>query len=107
MSIRHLRFDNSASVAFGSLTNSYVDLLALSDDVDILIIYNTTNAAVLLSIPSGIVSNAVVYKDIRMPASSSMAIDCRTNAKRICKGTIQVKYVSAPTSGEVTVTAVR
>lgn len=107
MSIRHLTFDNSASIAFGSITNTYANLLALADDTDILFIYNTTDAPILLSIPSGIASNVVVYKDIRFPASTSMAIDCRTNSKRICKGTIQVKYVSAPTSGEVTVTAAR
>lgn len=108
MSIRHLRFDDSATIGFAALTGTYADFLALSDDCDILFIFNTTNAPVLLSIPSGLVASAVVYKDIRFPASSSMAIDCRTNSKRIAKGTIQVKYASgAPTSGEVTVTAVR
>ncbi|OQB10451.1 MAG: hypothetical protein BWY21_00372 [Parcubacteria group bacterium ADurb.Bin216] len=103
MSIKHLQFDNSATIAFGSITNTYQNLLALSDDTDILFIANTTNAPMLFSIPSGYNS----YKDIRMPASTSMSIDCRSNSKRIAKGTIQIKYVSAPTSGEVTITAAR
>jgi hypothetical protein len=104
MAIKHLQFDNSATIAFGSITASYATLLSLSDDADMLFVFNTTNAAILLSIPSG----AGASKDIRFPASSSMAIDCRTNSKRIAKGIIQIKYASgAPTSGEVTVTACR
>lgn len=111
MSLKHLSFDDSATVAFGSITASYVNLLALSDDTDILFVFNTTDAPILLSIPSGLTSlrpPTIVYKNIRFPSSSSIAIDCRTNDKRIAKGTIQVKYASgAPTSGEVTITAVR
>lgn len=55
MSIKHLRFDDSAFVLFGSITASYVNLLALSDDIDILFVVNSTDAAVYLSIPSGVV----------------------------------------------------
>jgi hypothetical protein len=75
----------------------------MSDDADFIFVYNTTDAAILLSIPNGAGSS----KNIRYPASSSMAIDCRTNSKRIAKGLIQVRYVSAPTTGEVTVTVAR
>lgn len=107
MSIKHLSFDDSATIAFGSLTGTYADLLAMSDDADFIFIFNTCDAAVLLSIPSGLVSSTVVYKNLRMPANSSMAVDARTNGKRIAKGTIQVKYATAPTSGEVTVTVAR
>lgn len=107
MSIKHLSFDDSATIAFGSLTGTYANLLAMSDDADFIFIFNTCDTAVLLSIPSGIVSNAVVYKNLRMPAKSSMAIDARTNGKRIAKGIIKVKYDTAPTLGEVTVTVVR
>jgi len=104
MAIKHLTFDDSATIAFGSITAAYADLLALSDDCDLLFVYNTTNAPILLRIPSG----ANASKDIRFPASTSMAIDCRTNSKRLAKGIIQVKYaVGAPASGEVTVTAAR
>ena len=103
MSIKHLTFDASVSIAFGSITNTYADLLALTDDIDLLFLFNTTDVAILLNIPNGANSR----KDFRMPAGSSVAIDCRTNSKRIAKGTIQVKYVSAPTSGEVTVTGCR
>jgi hypothetical protein len=104
MSIKHLTFDDSATIAFGAITNSYANLLALSDDADLLFIFNTTDVPISLSIPSGYNAS----KNIRFPAAASMAIDCRTNSKRIAKGTIQVKYISAaPTLGEVTITAVR
>lgn len=103
MAIKHLTFDDSATIAFGALTATYANLLAMSDDADFIFIFNTCDAAILLSIPSG----AASYKNLRMPASSSMAVDARTNSKRIAKGTIQVKYDTAPTSGEVTVTVCR
>lgn len=103
MSIKHLTFDNSGSVEAASITASFVSLLSLTDDVDILFVFNTCDAAVELSIPSG----AGAVRSLRFPAGSSMAIDCRTNSKRIAKGTIQVKYVTAPTVGEVTVTVAR
>ena len=103
MSLKHLTLDNSASVAFGSITNSYVDLLSLSDDADVLFVWNTTDASIVLNLPSG----SGARKDFRVPAGGSCAIDCRTNSKRIAKGTIQVKYATAPTLGEVVVTAVR
>ena len=104
MSIKHATFDDSATVAFGALTAAFVDLLVMSDDADLLFVYNTTNAAININVPSG----SGTRKSIRLPASSTIAIDCRTNSKRIAKGTIQAKYSSgAPTSGEVTVTVVR
>ena len=103
MSIKHLTFDDSAFVLYSALTGSYQNLLTLSDDCDILFVMNTCDTAVYLNIPSG----AAVRKQIRFPAGSSIALDCRTNSKRIAKGVIQVKYDSAPTTGEVTVTAAR
>lgn len=76
----------------------------MSDDADVLFVFNTSDAPILLSIPSG----SGASKNIRFPAGSSIALDCRTNSKRLAKGTIQIKYASgAPTSGEVTVTVVR
>jgi YbbR domain-containing protein len=104
VSIKHATFDDSATVLFGSLTASFVDLLALSDDIDLLAIYNTTDDAITLNVPSG----TSVRKSIRMPATSTLTIDCRSNSKRIAKGTIQVKYSSgAPTTGEVTIVVMR
>lgn len=110
MSIRHQRFDDSATILFGALTSNYQNLLALSDDVEIIFIFNTMNVPILLSMPSGYAGTppSVVYKNIRLPATSSMAIDCRTNSKRIATGTIQVKFANtAPNSGEVTITVAR
>ncbi len=102
MSIKHLTFDDSGSVAAASITASFLPLLSLTDDVDILFVYNTTDAAIELSVPS-----ALTAKSLRFPAGASMAIDCRTNSKRIAKGIIQVRYITAPTVGEVTVTVAR
>lgn len=111
MSIKHISFDDSATVAFGSITNAYVNLLALSDDTDILFIFNTTDVDVVLNIPNALSKlkpPTVLTSNIRIPTSSTMTIDCRSNSKRIAKGTIQIKYASgAPTSGEVVVTAAR
>ena len=108
MSIKHLQFDNSGTLEFGALTGSYQNLLALTDDVDVMFIYNATNAAMMFRVPSGVVANVLQYKEIRLPATSTISIDCRTNSKRIAKGTVQVKYASgAPTSGEVVVTVAR
>ena len=104
MSIKHLQLDDSASVAFGSITNTYADLLSLSDDADVLFLWNTTDVTLLFNIPSGYSTR----KSFRLPAGGSCAIDCRTNSKRIAKGVIQVKYASgAPTFGEATITALR
>lgn len=103
MSIKHLQFDDSAFIAFGFITGTYANLLVMGGDSDLLLVFNTTDAAIFLSIPSG----AGVSKNIRFPAKTSVAIDCRTNSKRLAAGTIQVKYDTAPTLGEVTVTACR
>jgi len=102
--IKHLTFDDSASLAGSSITASYQTLIAMSDDADFLFLYNTTNVALLFTIPSG--ANAT--KEIRLPTGASLAIDCRTNSKRIAKGTIQVKHVgTAPSTGEVCITVAR
>lgn len=106
MSIKHATFDDSATIAAASITASFANLLSLTDDVDVLFAYNTTDAAISLNIPSGPTTGT--RKSIRLPAQSTICIDCRSNSKRIAKGTVQVKYSdSAPTSGEVTITVVR
>lgn len=46
MAIKHLTFDNSATVAAASITASYETLLEMSDDADFVFIYNTTDAAI-------------------------------------------------------------
>lgn len=110
MSIKHISFDDSASVAFGSITASYTNLLTMSDDADIILVFNTCNTAIQLSIPAGFTNTrppTLQSKNIRFPAGSSVAIDGRSNSKRIAKGIIQVRYVTAPASGEVTVTVIR
>lgn len=104
MSIKHLQFEDSATIAGSSLTNSYQPLLELSDDCDIVFLFNTTDGPILLRVPSG----AAATKEIRLPMGSTMSIDARGNSKRLAKGTISVKYAAGATSsGEVTITVAR
>lgn len=109
MSIKHINFDDYGYKAFGSVTASYTTLLSLSDDADVLFIFNTLNQPILLQLPSKLErASSVGTKEVRLPASVSFSIDCRTNSKRVAKGDIKIKYASAaPTSGEITITAVR
>ena len=98
-------FDDSATIPFGSITNSYADFMILPGNVDMVFIFNTTDAPILLNMPSGA---SGIRKNIRFPAYSSIAMDCRTNSKALAAGTIQIKYASgAPTLGEVTITVAR
>lgn len=104
MTIKHLQFDDSGSVAYGALTTSYQTVLSMTDDADFLFIYNTTDSLLYVKIPSG----SATTKELIFPGGSTIAIDCRTNSKRIAKGNIQVKYSgTAPTSGVVIVTVAR
>lgn len=108
MSIRHLQFDDSATISYSSLTTNYQNLLVMSDDYDVLFIFNATDAVIELSVPSGLQGSVLQYKNIRLPPYSTMAIDCRSNSKRLAKGTIQVRRTSTlPTTGEVTLTGVK
>lgn len=104
MSLKHQTFDDSVSVAFGSITSAYVDLYSPIDDLDLVFISNSTNAIIYINIPSGYNDR----KSVRLPPGCSISIDCRSNSKRIAKGVFQVKYEgAAPTSGEVTITGAR
>lgn len=107
--IKHVAFDDYGFKAFGSVTSSYTTLLTLTDDADVLMVFNTLDQPVLLEVPSkSEKSTASTTKEIRLPANASFSIDCRTNQKRIPKGTIRIKYASgAPTSGEINITALR
>jgi hypothetical protein len=103
MTIKHLEFQDSGTIAYGSITNAYQTVLTLPQDADVVFFYNTTDAPMLFSVPGG----SKVTNIVRLPAGTTMTIDCRTNSKRLAAGDIQVKYASAPTSGEVTVTVLR
>lgn len=103
MSIKHLQFDDSATILYSSITGAYQNLLTLSDDSDLLFLYNTTNSALIFKIPSG-----TTTKEIRVPPGATLSIDARSNSKRLAKGIIQVKHAGvATTSGEVTAIAAR
>ena len=103
MSIKHVTFDDSGTIAFGSLAANYQTVLSLSDDSDLVYLFNTTDVPVTMRVPSG-----TSTKEIRLPISATITLDCRSNSKRIAKGLIEVKCpASLPTSGEVTVIALR
>lgn len=100
--IKHLEFDDYGYIEGSAITNVYQTVLTLTDDADVLFIFNTCNNALILQVPSKIST-----KEIRLPAEASVTIDCRTNSKRIAKGAIKVKFVAAVTSGELSITAAR
>lgn len=103
MAIKHLEFDLYGYIAGASLTADYQDVLALSDDADVLLVFNTCDQAILLEVPSKLST-----QEVRLPARASFTIDCRTNSKRIARGTIRAKHAGGvPTTGELSITAVR
>ncbi len=103
MSIKHVEFDNYGYLDGASLTGSFVDLLTVSDDADVLLVFNSCSEAIVLKVPSKLST-----KEIRLPARASFVLDGRTNSKRLAKGVIQVKHAGVvPTAGEVCVSVVR
>ena len=108
MSIKHVQFDTTASLAFGSITGSAQTVTTFSQDCDEVFMINSTDAMLIVSLPQ-LVSNVVTYRDfIRLPEQTGMIYDGRTNNKRLCKGDVKVRYASgAPTSGEFSVTGLR
>lgn len=103
MAIKHLEFDDYGYLAGTSITDSYQDLLSLSDDADVILVFNTCDQAVILKVPSKLST-----KEVRLPARASFSIDGRVNSKRLAKGVIQVKHAGvAVTSGEICASVVR
>lgn len=88
-----------------ALTADYVDtdLLILTDDIDLLIVMNTCNQPIYLSMagPDGTV-------DVYIPGMTSWAVDGRTNANRIIKQTFQAKHAGvAVTAGAISLLAIK
>lgn len=110
MSNKHLELDNFGRLAGTSLTTGYQDLITLTDDVEILFFYNSSDVSVTLSIPCLIRRSPTPLfgtKEWRIPANGSFAIDGRANSKSIPKGVIQVKATGAGTTGEVVINVAR
>lgn len=103
MSIRHVEFDAYGYLDGASITASYQTLVAMSDDADVLFVFNNCDTSLILQIPSKLTT-----AEMRLPPKASFVLDGRTNSKRIAKGLIRVKYASnVPTAGEITVTVAR
>ncbi len=93
------------AVAFGSVASSFTAMgVAMPEPIRILKVNNSTNADVYISFDGTTVNDVIV-------ASSGMVIDVTTNKSIdqgmfLAKGTIvYLKYVSAPTSGNVYLSA--
>ena len=108
--IKHILFDPYGYLDGASITTSFQNLLSLSDDADVLLVFNTLDQPVILNLPSkSEKATAISYVQMRLPKGANLALDARTNNKRFCKGIIQIKAVSTiPTTGtEITITALR
>lgn len=93
------------TVAFGSITGSFVAMgAAMPAPIRILKISNTTDADMYISY------NGTTIQDV-IPASSGMILDITTNKSMpvgayLAQGTVvYVRYVTAPTSGNVYLSA--
>ena len=104
MSIKHITFDAYGYIAGTSITNLYQTVVTMTDDADFLFVFNTTDKALIMRVPSGTAST----REVRLPAGANFSLDCRTNSKRLAKGLIEIKYASdVPTSGEFCITVAR
>lgn len=100
MSIKHIEFNNYGYLAGTSITSSYQTLVTMTDDADMMFVFNSCDTSLVLEVPSKFTT-----AEIRLPAKNSFVLDGRTNSKRIAKGLIRVKYASSvPTSGEISIT---
>lgn len=109
MSNKHADFDDYGQLAASSLTGSYQTLLTLTDDADILILFNTSNHDLILRVPSKAArSTSATTKEIYVCAAQPFVLDLRPGSKRLAKGLIEVKHAGvAPTSGSISATALR
>ena len=107
MSLKHTQFETVGSLAFGSITNAYQTVLALTDDAQEVLFFNSTEVVIIVQLPQ-IINNALSSVEaLRMPPSSGFVYDGRTNNKTIPKGNIKIKFDAAPTTGEFSVSAIR
>ncbi len=103
MTIKHVTFDDYGTIAATALTTSYQNLITLTDDIDVFTIYNATDVAILVQVPS-----FTSTKQLRFPPGASQTYDFRINEKRMAKGLIRVRgAVGAGTTGEVTINVAR
>lgn len=109
MSIKHVSFDDYGLLDFSGIKAAFQDLLTMSDDADVLFIFNTLDTDVVLQVPSKSERLGVIgSKEIYLPANQGFVLDCRSNAKRIPRGVLRVKYSSVgPTVGVISATVVR
>ena len=60
MSLKHTTFETVGYLAFGSITNAYQTILALTDDAQEVLFFNSTEVVILVQLPQS--RNCKTYK---------------------------------------------
>lgn len=108
MSFKHTKFETASYIDYAALTTSYQTVLDLTDDAHEIFLFNSTDGIILVELPQVVNNSLSSITAFRMPATSAIVYDGRTNQKTIPKGPIKIKYTgTAPTLGEFSVGAVR
>lgn len=98
---KHAKFLPGGSLTYSEVLSDYTTVLTLTQDCGLVFILNSLNADVWVSLPNEDGSGEFV-----LPARTSQSFDVISNAMQIAAGAIRVKYVSAPTSGRISVLGV-
>jgi hypothetical protein len=86
------------TVAFGAVTAGYTALRSLTRSIRMIVITNTLDATVTLSLDDG------VSDFLRLQAGKDLTLDFGANAIHV-SGVLRMKYaVGAPTAGEINFT---
>ena len=94
-----------AKVAFGDITGSFVSFLTLSHSGQGLVILNTLDAAVEISLPPDSDTNTTTFW---LEAGEPLVVTFEAMGRQIEAGAFKIKYTSgAPTSGSLRVTVIR
>lgn len=104
MTVKHAEFQTSGVMLAASVTVNFQTLLSMLDDADILVVANSLDQPVVITIPN----ETGAPGQMTVPGFCSFSIDLMTNNKRVAKGTVQIKALSSlPTSGLISVTAIK
>lgn len=95
-------FQSMGSVAGTALTGTYQTVLTLTADAVCLVVLNTCNNTILVSLDGG------TSDTLRLESGESLTLDFGTNGRRVSSGaTIQAKHAgAAPTQGTIRATRI-
>lgn len=108
MAIKHARFQARGKVAGTALTATYQTVFTADDDLLLLMVFNTCNQPILVSLTdgaaAGVAASAVDHFELD---GEGFILDMRTSSRHIKRPVIMAKRVSAtPTSGSIRVSVV-